>query len=59
MIITEISKEDGNNNITRLNTYSKHYVPRRPRMGELGRSAGPGDGGLGGSHAGGGSSGRC
>ncbi len=35
VIITEISKEDENNNITRLNAYSKHYVPRRPRVGEL------------------------
>ena len=54
-----ITRLNGNNNITRLNAYSKYYVPRRPRVGELGRSAGPGDGGLGGSHAGGGSSGRC
>ena len=58
VIITEISKEDENNNITRLNVYSKYYVPRRPRVGEVGRSAGPGDGGVGGSHSGGGSSGR-
>jgi hypothetical protein len=58
VIITEISKEDENNNITRLNAYSKYYVPRRPRVGEVGRSAGPGDGGLGGSHTGGGSSSR-
>ena len=54
----EISKEDENNNITRLNAYSKYYVPRRPRVGEVGRSSGPGDGGVGGSHSGGGSSGR-
>ena len=58
VIVTEISKEDENNNITRLNAYSKYYVPRRPRVGEVGRSAGPGDGGVGGSHSGGGSSGR-
>ena len=58
MIVTEISKEDENNNITRLNAYSKYYVHRRPRVGEVGRSAGPGDGGVGGSHSGGGSSGR-
>jgi hypothetical protein len=58
VIITEISKEDENNNITRLNVYSKYYVPRRPRVGEVGRSTGPGDGGVGGSHGGGGSSGR-
>ena len=58
VIVTEISKEDENNNITRLNVYSKYYVPRRPRVGEVGRSAGPGDGGVGGSHSGGGSSGR-
>ena len=58
VIITEISKEDENNNITRLNAYSKYYVPRRPRVGEVGRSAGPDDGDVGGSHSGGGSSGR-
>jgi hypothetical protein len=45
VIITEISKEDENNNISRLNVYSKHYVSRGPRVGEVGRSAGPSDGG--------------
>ena len=49
VIITEISKEDENNNITRHNAYSRHYVSRGPRVGEVGRSAGPGDGGVGGS----------
>jgi hypothetical protein len=34
-IITEISKEDENNNIARLNVYSKHYVSRGPRVGEV------------------------
>jgi hypothetical protein len=58
VIITEISKEDENNNIARHNTYSKHYVSRGPRVGKVGRSVGPGDGGVGGSHSGGGSSGR-
>jgi len=58
VIITEILKEDENNNIGRLNTYSNHYVPRGPRVGEVGRSTGPGDGDVGGSHSGGGSSGR-
>ncbi len=37
MIITEISKEDENNNITRLHAYSKHYVTRGPRVGETGK----------------------
>jgi hypothetical protein len=37
VIIDEISKEDENNNITRLNVYSKYYVPPRPRVGEVGR----------------------
>ena len=55
---TESSEGYDYNNITRLNAYSKHYVPRRPRVGEVGRSTGPGDGGVGGSHSGGGSSGR-
>jgi uncharacterized membrane protein YgcG len=56
--VTLPPKEDENNIITRLNVYSKHYVSRRPRVGEVGRSSGPGDGDVGGSHSGGGSSGR-
>jgi hypothetical protein len=45
VIITEISKEVENNDIARLNAYSKQYVPQRT-------------GAAGGSSAGGGSSGR-
>ncbi len=45
VIITEISKEDENNNISRLNAYSKHYVSRGPHVGEVGRSAGTSDAG--------------
>jgi galactokinase/mevalonate kinase-like predicted kinase len=45
VIITEISKEVENNTIARLNVYANQYVPRRT-------------GAVGGSSAGGGSSGR-
>ena len=37
VIISEISKEDENNNILRLKSYSKYYVPQRPRVGEVGQ----------------------
>ncbi len=45
VIITEISKEVENNNIARVNVYVRQYVPRR-------------NVGVGGSNAGGGTSGR-
>ena len=45
VIITEIAKEVGNNIIERLNVYANQYVSRR-------------NGAVGGSHGGGGSSGR-
>ena len=42
VIITEISKEVGNNSITRLNAYARQYVSRSVRGGEPGTRAGNG-----------------
>jgi hypothetical protein len=56
VIITQISKEVENNNIGRLNVYSRDYVSGGLREGDARtRTA---DGATG-SYSGGGSSGRC
>ena len=61
VIITEISKEVDNNNIGRLDAYSRENVSRGLRAGDAGtRSADGGapDGRAEGSYSGGGSPGR-
>jgi hypothetical protein len=55
-MITEIAKEVENNNIGRLNAYSRQYVPRGRGVGKAGTRAA--DGGARGSYSGGGSTGR-